>query len=181
MMHYIFGYESPLGGMTMAGDGERLAGLWFNGQKYFAAGLTDECAESDLPVFERAREWLDIYFSGREPGFVPPLRTDGMSAFRKAVTEIMLGIPFGRVTTYGEIAKRIERDTGRKTSARAVGGAVGHNPLSLIVPCHRIVGAGGAVTGYAGGVDKKLALLRLERVDLFSPIPAGELSPRRLQ
>lgn len=161
-MHYIMKYPSPLGEITVASDGENIVGLWLEGQKYFAATLEGELREENLPVFDTVRRWLDIYFSGREPDFLPPLAPKG-SEFRRAVWEQLLGIPYGETVSYGEIAKRLEAESGRKTSARAVGGAVGRNPISIIIPCHRVVGANGSLTGYAGGVDKKIKLLELER------------------
>lgn len=156
----------------MASDGERLTGVWFDGQKYFADNLPEEHEEKDLPVFAQTRQWLTIYFSGQAPDFTPPLSMDGISPFRRRVWEILLTIPFGRVSTYGAIAGQIAAETGKKVSAQAVGGAVGHNAVSLIIPCHRVIGANGSVTGYAGGVDKKLALLKMEGADvsaLFVP------------
>lgn len=156
----------------MASDGQSLTGLWFDGQKYFADNLPEEHIKRQLPVFMQAAEWLDVYFSGKAPNFTPPLSMEGISPFRKRVWEIMLGIPFGQVSTYGQIAKQIAAETGRNVSAQAVGGAVGHNSISLIIPCHRVVGTNGSITGYAGGIDKKLALLKMEGVDvsgLFVP------------
>lgn len=161
-MDYIWHYESPLGGITLGSDGNSLIGLWFDGQKYFADTLSEEREEKMLPVFGDACRWLDIYFSGSEPGFTPPLAMRA-TPFRKAVWEILLTIPYGRTMTYGEIAKRIEEKMGiARMSAQAAGGAVGHNPISLIIPCHRIVGTDGSLTGYAGGIDKKVNLLRME-------------------
>lgn len=171
-MFYTFDYISPLGGITMASDGQSLTGLWFDGQKYFAENLPEEHIKRQFPVFMQAAEWLDVYFSGKAPNFTPPLSMEGISPFRKRVWEIMLGIPFGQVSTYGQIAKRIAVETGKKVSAQAVGGAVGHNSISLIIPCHRVVGMNGSITGYAGGIDKKLALLKMEGFDvsgLFVP------------
>lgn len=171
-MYYTFDYISPLGGIIMASDGQSLTGLWFDGQKYFAGNLPEEHVKRQLPVFMQAAEWLDVYFSGKAPNFTPPLSMEGISPFRKRVWEIMLEIPFGQVSTYGQIAKRIAVETGKKVSAQAVGGAVGHNSISLIIPCHRVVGTNGSITGYAGGIDKKLALLKMEGVDvsgLFVP------------
>ncbi len=156
----------------MASDGQSLTGLWFDGQKYFAGNLPEEHIKRQLPVFIQAAEWLDVYFSGKAPNFTPPLSMEGISPFRKRVWEIMLEIPFGQVSTYGQIAKRIAVETDKKVSAQAVGGAVGHNSISLIIPCHRVVGTNGSITGYAGGIDKKLALLKMEGVDvsgLFVP------------
>ena len=171
-MYHICRYRSPLGGITLAGRGEAITGLWFDGQKYFAHGLPEACGEQELPVFALAREWLDVYFSGKAPAFTPPLSMEGISPFRKRVWEIMLEIPFGQTSTYGKIAERLEKETGKPVSAQAVGGAVGHNSISLIIPCHRVIGTNGSLTGYAGGLDKKAALLKMEGVDvekLFVP------------
>lgn len=165
-MEYIHHYESPLGAITLASDGEALIGLWFDGQKYFADCLDAEYEEKMLPIFEQADKWLDIYFSGKEPDFTPPL-TMKTTEFRKAVWDIMLSIPYGKTMTYGEIADSIAKQRGlQKMSAQAVGGAVGHNSISLIIPCHRVVGTNGSLTGYAGGVGKKVKLLELEGVDM---------------
>ena len=162
-MYYTCKYGSPLGGITLAGEGENLTGLWFDGQKYFADYLPKQHEERDLPVFVQVKRWLDIYFSGREPDFTPPLSMIGISPFRRRVWEIMLTIPYGRTSTYGEIAAQIAAETGKLVSAQAVGGAVGHNSISLIIPCHRVVGADGSLTGYAGGLECKRTLLDLER------------------
>ncbi|HIY96832.1 MAG TPA: methylated-DNA--[protein]-cysteine S-methyltransferase [Candidatus Borkfalkia excrementigallinarum] len=161
-MLYIGHCETPLGGVTLASDGEVLTGLWFDGQKYFGAGSYPDAAEKELPVFGRTREWLRIYFGGRNPDFTPPLSLIG-SPFRRAVWEMLLRIPYGKTMTYGEIARLMGEESGHRVSARAVGGAVGHNPVSLIVPCHRVVGANGNLTGYAGGIERKRYLLALER------------------
>ena len=160
-MQYIAHCETPLGGVTLASDGESLTGLWFDGQKYFGAGLCVEPHEKDLPVFDETRGWLKIYFGGKKPDFTPPLSMQG-SPFRRAVWETLLLIPYGKTATYGEIARSLSEKFGRKVSARAVGNAVGHNPVSLIVPCHRVVGANGSLTGYAGGLARKCRLLELE-------------------
>lgn len=165
-MFYISKYNSPLGGITLASNGVELTGLWFDGQKYFADNLPEEHEEKDLPVFAQTRQWLTIYFSGQAPDFTPPFSMDGISPFRRRVWKIILGIPFGQLSTYGQIAKQIAAETGRNVSAQAVGGAVGHNSISLIIPCHRVVGMNGSITGYAGGVDKKLALLKMEGTDI---------------
>ena len=165
-MDHTAHYESPIGGITIASDGAALTGLWFDGQKYFADTLADEYNEEELSVFDRTRAWLDIYFSGRDPGFTPPLsmRT---TPFRRRVWEIMLEIPFGKTMTYGEIAAKIASEKGiGSMSAQAVGGAVGHNSISLIIPCHRVVGTNGSLTGYAGGIEKKIALLKLEGAEM---------------
>ncbi|MCI8487825.1 MAG: methylated-DNA--[protein]-cysteine S-methyltransferase [Clostridia bacterium] len=163
-MFYVKRYSSPMGEMTLASNGEELTGLWFDGQKYFASNMQGRIEEKDLPVFEQTEKWLDIYFSGKAPDFTPPLSFSGISPFRKRVWEIMLAVPYGQTTTYGKIAERIERETGKRVSAQAVGGAVGHNSISVIIPCHRVLGANGDLTGYAGGVDKKVALLKGEGV-----------------
>ena len=169
-MDYIHHYTSPLGRIILASDGEALTGLWFDGQKYFAATLQDNQRlhkEKLLPVFEEADRWLDIYFNGKVPNFTPRLHLRKASSFRKAVWEILLTIPYGQTMTYGEIASLIIRQTGiTRMSAQAVGGAVGHNPIALIIPCHRVVGKDGSLTGYAGSIDKKLKLLTLEHVDM---------------
>ena len=165
-MQYISRYNSPLGTILLAADDIGLTGLWFEEQKYFAAGLDDKCEERELPVFESAKHWLDIYFSGNEPDFTPPLNFIG-TEFQKEVWEILLTIPYGRTMSYGEIAKRIAGKRGTEhLSAQAVGGAVGHNKISVIVPCHRVVGSNGSLTGYAGGIDKKIRLLELEKTDM---------------
>ena len=159
-------YDSPLGGILLAADEIGLTGLWFDGQKYFARGLSSEQEKRELPVLLEAKRWLDIYFTGKEPDFLPPLHPNG-SAFRRSVWEILLQIPYGRTTTYGEIARLLSEKRGlTRMSAQAVGGAVGHNEISIIIPCHRVVGTNGSLTGYAGGVDKKVKLLELEHADM---------------
>lgn len=165
-MTYIYYYDSPLGGITVSSDGSEILGLWFDGQKYFGDTLPKEYEEKDLPIFEEAKRWLDIYFSGEAPDFTPPLKID-TTPFRKAVWEIMLTIPFGQTMTYDGIADRIAKQKGiAKMSAQAVGGAVGHNAISLIIPCHRVVGSNGSLTGYAGGIEKKIQLLTMEKIDM---------------
>ena len=162
-MDYTHHVDSPLGSITLASDGQALTGLWFDGQKYFADTLTEQHEEKALAVFEQTEYWLSTYFSGRIPDFTPPLRLKG-TPFREEVWRILLTIPYGQTVTYGEIAAILASRRGLAgMSAQAVGGAVGHNPISLIVPCHRVVGADGALTGYAGGVEKKRWLLDLER------------------
>ena len=158
-MDYTWHYASPLGGIMLASDGQALTGLWFEGQRHFAAGLDGEHEEKALPVFDEAARWLDAYFGGREPGFTPPLRPRG-TAFRRAVWEQLLTVPCGETVSYGQLAARLGLP---RAAARAVGGAVGRNPVSLIIPCHRVVGADGSLTGYAGGLERKRRLLALER------------------
>ena len=159
-------YMSPLGRITLACDDEALVGLWFNGQRYFGSVLPEVTAQREHPLFAEAGRWLDIYFSGKEPWFLPPLRYD-TTPFRKCICDIMLTIPYGKTMTYGEIAAEAARQQGlSKMSAQAVGGAVGHNPISLMIPCHRVVGTNGSLTGYGGGIQRKKALLELERADM---------------
>ena len=171
-MTYVTSYLSPLGAITLASDGEALTGLWFDGQKYFGSTLPQQAETGDCPVFAQTRRWLDCYFAGEKPDFTPPLHWDA-TPFRKEVWDILLTIPYGRTMTYGQIAAQLAGQAGKPQSAQAVGGAVGHNPISLIVPCHRVVGADGSLTGYAGGVDRKVKLLALEGTDmsgLFIPV-----------
>ena len=165
-MTFTHHYESPLGGILLAADEIGLTGLWFDGEKYFADNLPTEHTEQGTPILAEVKRWLDIYFSGREPDFLPPLHPIG-SAFRQSVWEILLQIPYGKTTTYGEIARQLAEKQGlSRMSAQAVGGAVGHNEISIIIPCHRVVGTNGSLTGYAGGIDKKMKLLKLERTDV---------------
>ena len=165
-MTFLTHYDSPLGGVLLAADEIGLTGLWFEGQKYFADNLPEERAERETETLALAKRWLDIYFAGKEPDFMPPLHPVG-SPFRRAVWELLLEIPYGQTTTYGELSRRLAAKMGiAHMSAQAVGGAVGHNGISIIIPCHRVVGTGGSLTGYAGGVDKKVKLLELERADM---------------
>ena len=161
-MDFIRHFSSPLGPITLASDGTALTGLWFDGQRYFGAGLTSGAVRSDLPVFDTAAGWLRVYFGGGILDFTPPLRLSG-TPLRQAVWEALLAVPYGETVSYGELAEALSRKLSLNISARPVGGAVGRNPVSLIVPCHRVVGAGGGVTGYAGGVMRKIRLLELER------------------
>ncbi len=164
-MLYICKYRSPLGDMTLASNGEALTGTWFDGQKYFASTLTGVYEETDLPVFRQARAWLDCYFSGQNPGECPAVYLDG-SSFRMSVWNILKEIPYGTVITYGDIARKIAFRTGKaRIAAQAVGGAVGYNPVSIFIPCHRVVGSDGSLTGYAGGLSVKGKLLLLEGMD----------------
>lgn len=167
-MQYISHYRSPLGDILLAADQNCLTGLWFEGQKYFALHLDKEREEKEIPVFEKTKEWLDIYFSGKEPDFTVPLRFIGTD-FQKEVWKILCSIPYGQTMTYGEIAGKLAEKRGKKSmSAQAVGGAVGHNRISILVPCHRVVGSDGSLTGYAGGIEKKVKLLTLEKADMKS-------------
>ncbi len=165
-MIYTSNYASPLGGILLAADEIGMRGLWFDGQKYFARDLPAERIEQNTPVLMEAERWLDVYFAGKDPDFVPPLHPVG-SPFRQAVWEILLQIPYGKTVTYGDISKQLAEKTGlERMAAQAVGGAVGHNEISIIIPCHRVVGTNGSLTGYAGGIDKKIRLLELEKADM---------------
>ena len=161
-MQYTHSYDSPLGRILLASDGSALTGLWFEGQKYFANTLPDGAISQESLILTEAKRWLDIYFSGREPDFSLPLHFTG-SDFQNEVWGILSAIPYGQTTTYGEIAKQLaQRREVPRMSAQAVGGAVGKNEISIIVPCHRVVGTNGSLTGYAGGIRRKIALLKLE-------------------
>lgn len=164
-MQYTSTYQSPLGGILLAGDAIGLTGLWFDGGKYYAAGLSAEHEAKELPLFGTAKRWLDIYFGGKEPDFMPPLHLTG-SDFQLAVWELLRKIPHGETTTYGEIAGILAKQKGlAHMSAQAVGGAVGRNPISVMIPCHRVIAADGSLTGYAGGIERKSDLLALEGVN----------------
>ena len=165
-MMYTTHYASPLGGILLSADDEGLTGLWFDGEKYFAHGLDPQHEERETPILAETKRWLEIYFSGREPDFLPPLHPIG-SPFRQTVWRLLLEIPYGQVTAYGDLARAIAVQQGlAHMSAQAIGGAVGHNMISIVIPCHRVVGTSGSLTGYAGGIQKKLELLRLEGVDM---------------
>ena len=174
-MIFVSHYDSPLGMIYMAADEGVLKGVWFEGQKYFASGLDKkETEDQETPVLKQTKEWLDLYFAGKDPKFLPPLAPEG-SEFRKEVWKILLTIPYGKTMTYGEIGRKIAEKTGKKNmSAQAVGGAVGHNPISILIPCHRVVGTNGSLTGYAGGIEKKIGLLKLEQTDM-----SGMFVPKR--
>ena len=162
-MDYTYHYTSPIGGITVASNGESLTGLWFDGQKYFASTLSQRHVEKQLPVFDRTCEWLDLYFSGKSPDFMPPVFMY-VSNFRRDVYEILMTIPFGETMTYKEVADLIaKKHRIISMSAQAVGGAIAHNPISLVIPCHRVIGTNGKLTGYAGGLDKKEWLLDMEK------------------
>ena len=162
-MKYVNYYQSPLGNILLAADETGLTGLWFEGQKHYAKGLNADFKEENLPVFEKTKLWLDIYFSGSKPDFTPPLHLVG-THFQEDVWKILLKIPYGCTTTYSGIAKKVAGKRGvNNMSAQAVGGAVGRNPISIIVPCHRVIDSNGSLTGYAGGIDKKIHLLEIEK------------------
>ena len=166
-MKYLHYYESPLGRITVASDGAAVNGLWFEGQKHYGAGIMDgipdSAMEEERPEFRRVDLWLDRYFAGDDPGPVPPLSVQG-TEFQRSVWQILMTIPYGATMTYGEIAGQIAWERGLASmSAQAVGSAVGRNPISILIPCHRVIGADGRLTGYAGGLWRKEALLRLEQ------------------
>jgi methylated-DNA-[protein]-cysteine S-methyltransferase len=167
-MFYSTSYASPLGAITLVSDGKNLVGLWIAGQKYFAATIQGVIEEKpELPIFAKTKEWLDAYFVGKNPAISELSLAPVGSEFRKAVWDILCEIPYGKCTTYGEIAKKMADQMGKKNmSSQAVGGAVGHNPVSIIIPCHRVVGSNGSLTGYAGGIDKKVKLLEHEGADM---------------
>src|SRR5262245_38896378 len=162
MTMYTSKIETPLGAMTAAAENDALVGLWFVGQKYYPAGTAHWISDPGHAVFEALRLRLDGYFSGRRSGNEVPLAPKG-SPFQMAVWDALRRIPYGNTTTYGDLAREIARARGLGSmSAQAIGGAVGHNPISILIPCHRVVGCGGKLTGYAGGIERKEALLRLE-------------------
>lgn len=167
-MYYFTTYPSPIGILTLASDGKNLAGLWTEGQKYHGGTIPEAMSENNnLPLFDTVKKWLNRYFAGEKPAISElPLSPIG-GEFRQGVWGILCEIPYGEVITYGAIAKKMAEKMGKKTmSSQAVGGAVGHNPISIIIPCHRVVGSGGSLTGYAGGISKKVKLLELEGADI---------------
>jgi methylated-DNA-[protein]-cysteine S-methyltransferase len=167
-MPYSMHCHSPLGTLFLASDGDALTGLWMEGQKYFGGAAAEEFAGKDrLPVFTASRKWLDSYFKGKRPSAADLPLAPGGSDFRRAVWNLLREIPYGEYTTYGALAKKMAALTDKDSmSGQAIGGAVGHNPISIIIPCHRVVGANGSLAGYAGGIDKKTRLLRHEGVDV---------------
>lgn len=167
-MYYKTEYNSPIGNITLASDGENIVGLWFANQKYFKETIKEKMIDNtSLKVFGTAKTWLDKYFNGDKPEISSISLAPSGNNFRQTVWNILCEIPYGEVTTYGEIAKEIAKIKGvNKMSAQAVGGAVGHNPISIIIPCHRVIGVNGNLTGYAGGIDIKIELLKHENVDI---------------
>ena len=161
-MLYTGYYRSPLGRLLLAADEIGLTGLWFEGQRRFAQGLDPVHQDAETPILAQTRCWLDLYFSGRIPDFMPSLQAHGTD-FQRDVWELLRQIPYGETTTYGAIARELAARTPQgRMSAQAVGGAVGRNPIAILIPCHRVIGSDGSLTGYAAGVDKKQALLKLE-------------------
>ena len=171
-MQHITHYHSPIGDLLLAADEKGLTGTWFIGQKYFADTLTLEHIDEPSRILALAVQWLDLYFSGKNPDFMPPVHLEG-TKFQLSVWKLLQQIPYGETISYGELAKKIAKEKGSsRMSAQAVGGAVGHNPVSIFVPCHRVVGTNGSLTGYAGGIQRKIELLTLEGADLthfFTP------------
>lgn len=169
-MVHTANYDSPVGEILLAAKEDALIGLWIEGQKYFRASLKGAMEpQPDDPVLLCAKRWLDRYFAGERPAISELKLAPRGSEFRKAVWAALCEIPYGKVTTYGEISKKVAAKFGKQhMSAQAVGGAVGHNAISIIIPCHRVVGSNGSLTGYAGGIDKKVKLLTLEKVDMSS-------------
>lgn len=159
-MNYIHAYDSPFGRILLSADENALTSLCFEGAKYAPSLPASPAYAGDSPVIDAATRWLDVYFSGHEPGFSVPLSLKG-TPFQQAVWQILQSIPYGKTTTYAQIAAQLAGPSGRM-SAQAVGGAVGRNPVSILVPCHRVIGANGSLTGYAGGIDRKTRLLVLE-------------------
>lgn len=179
---YTTQYTSPIGNLLLAGTDTHLAGVWMEGQKYFPGFLQDETMEcSNTPILGQTKQWLDRYFAGEQPSIRELSLAPAGTVFRKEVWKILCEIPYGQVISYGEIAQKIAACRGLDhMSAQAVGGAVGHNPISIIIPCHRVVGCRGSLTGYAGGLQKKISLLIHEGVDmerLFIPTKERAFSP----
>lgn len=159
-MYYSTNYESPLGEMLIVSDGEAICGVWFYGQKHFKSTVIGKTIHDDgLSIFKKAKQWFEDYFNGKNPQINFQLKPEG-SKFRQKVWKILSEIPYGETLTYGEIASKISPNM----SAQAVGGAVGHNPISILIPCHRVLGSDGKLTGYAAGLDKKIELLKIENI-----------------
>lgn len=165
-MMYSKKYQSPLGEITLNSDGENLTAVCFEDGRGYGRYI-EECEEKQLPIFEETIEWLDIYFQGKDPGFIPKYKRDDITPFRQEIINEMLKIPYGQTVTYNDIAKVIAKKRGlKRMSAQAVGGAVGWNPICIIIPCHRVVGSNNSLTGYGGGINNKLKLLELEGVNM---------------
>ena len=167
-MNYKYTYKTPedFSNMIMNSDGEYLTGLWFENSRDTYKHSTD-CEEKYLEIFKKTSKWLDIYFSGKNPDFIPEYKIKNLTEFRREVIDIMNSIEYGKTLTYNDISKIIAQKKGiKRMSAQAVGGAVGWNPICIIIPCHRVVGANGSLTGYGGGIKNKIALLTLEKNDM---------------
>ena len=173
-MVYQTYYESPIGSITLASDGENIIGLWMEGQKYYGDTVTEDIIEkNELAIFTKTKQWLNRYFAGEKPNISELSLAPRGGDFRTIIWNILCQIPYGEVTTYGEIGKKVAKIMNKRNmSGQAVGGAVGHNPISIIIPCHRVVSSNGSLTGFSGGLDKKIALLEHEGIDmskLFRP------------
>lgn len=165
-MQYTTTYSSSIGMICLTADEIGLTRLWFDTEKFYKDSLEKEYEKKEVPIFGVAKKWLDIYFSGQKPEFMPKLHISG-SSFQLSVWKLLCQIPYGKTTTYGELAKIVAKERGISCmSAQAIGGAVGHNRISIIIPCHRVIGSNGSLTGYGGGLDKKKKLLLLEGVDI---------------
>ena len=167
-MTYKYTYKTPdvFSDMIMNSDGEYLTGLWFEGSRDTSKHIM-ECEEKNIDIFNQTCKWLDIYFSGKNPDFIPKYKINNLTPFRQEVIDIMNNIEYGKTITYNDISKIIAQKRGiKKMSSQAVGGAVGWNPICIIVPCHRVVGTNGSLTGYGGGINNKIALLKLEKNDM---------------
>lgn len=167
-MIYKYIYKTPkeFSNIIMNSDGENLTGLWFEGSRDTSKHVV-ECEEKDLKIFRDTSKWLDIYFSGKNPNFTPKYKIENITPFRKEVIDIMNTISFGKTLTYSDISKIIAKNRGlEKMSSQAIGGAVGWNPICIIIPCHRVVGKNGSLTGYGGGIKNKIALLEHEKNDM---------------
>jgi methylated-DNA-[protein]-cysteine S-methyltransferase len=166
-MYYKSSYTSPLGQMTIVSNDQAIKGLWFSDQRYFGGKYDlQTMVEGETPVTKQVKNWLDAYFAGEKPTLDPNILDPEVTSYRKKILNALINVPYGQTTSYKELADKVALNTpGKKGSARAAGGAVGHNPISILIPCHRVVATNGALTGYAGGIDRKIALLALEGID----------------
>lgn len=163
-MEYTCEYASPIGRLLLSCDSSGLTGVWFEGQRYFARTLGTHVDAPEHPILQQACRWLDAYFQNDTPAPLPPLHPRG-TEFQRVVWQFLLQIPLGHTTTYGQLSEQVKKHLGKAhMSAQAIGSAVGHNPLSILIPCHRVLGADGSLTGYAGGLERKEALLSLEKI-----------------
>ena len=159
-------YKCHFSNIFLTSDGEYLTGLWFEGSKD-ELKHNEHLVEKSLPIFDETKKWLDIYFSGKVPSFTPKYKIYNLTPFRKMVIDILKDIPYGKVITYGDISKEIAKNKNiLKMSSQAVGGAVGWNPICIIIPCHRVIGQNGNLTGYDGGLNNKIELLKIEGLDM---------------
>lgn len=165
-MQFVSHYQSPIGPVTLVAEGDALVGAWFNDQRFFCSTLTPSAVAGVTPVLNDAARWLDDYFKGMRPEYLPALSFAG-SDFRLRVWRLLVEIPYGQTTTYRDLGEKVAQNAGkRRMSAQAVGGAVGHNPICIFVPCHRVLAANGSLAGYAGGLERKEFLLRLEGINI---------------